>query len=53
VQELEDELSTLKKQLTEEQDKNVRLIDKMTKIKKKIVMTVSKVWIYVNNYILF
>ncbi|XP_053405937.1 ankyrin repeat domain-containing protein 24-like isoform X3 [Mercenaria mercenaria] len=35
VQELEDELSTLKSQLTEEQDKNVRLIDKMKKLKKK------------------
>ncbi|XP_052282886.1 ankycorbin-like isoform X2 [Dreissena polymorpha] len=35
VQELEDEVTTLKAQLTEEQDKNVRLIDKVHKMKKK------------------
>jgi predicted RNase H-like nuclease (RuvC/YqgF family) len=41
VQELENELSNLKSQLTEEQDKNVRLIDKMKKLKKKFKVPVS------------
>ena len=43
MRELENELSTLKSQLTEEQDKNVRLIDKMKKLKKKYKVPVSEI----------
>ncbi|XP_052794178.1 ankycorbin-like isoform X6 [Mya arenaria] len=43
VKELEDELTSLKNQLTEEQDKNVRLIDRVHKIKKKFGITSESV----------
>ena len=41
VAELEEEVSSLKSQLTEEQDKNVRLVDRLHKLRNKLGINVS------------